>query len=127
MKKWMLLALLLMPAQAAAIVDDINIVEGDTLPYIWVKARGNAGVINLTGSTVTVTIVDANGTTVVRDAAAFITAPTAGELEYRWPTPNTLVAGTYYIRFRITAPSGRIYTLPADFLWRINIAKGWGY
>jgi len=121
MKKALLaLALLLFPLSAHALVDDLYLVKGDTLPYYWITVRGTAGPVNLTGATVTMTMVDSAGVTKVSDAAVTVTAPLKGEAEYRWQATDTDTAGTFYVRFKVVT-GGRTFSLPSSFSAKVII------
>lgn len=111
----LLLFALLLAAPVLAEVDPFPMKTGDRLPFYPVKFRTSTGVVDLSGSTVTATMVDSTGNTVFADAVVYVTATTRGEAEYRWATGDTAAAGTYYIEFRVVDPTGRPYTLPSSF------------
>jgi hypothetical protein len=99
---------------------DFEIKENDTLPKIQYQLQDSVGNINLTGATVLFIMSLTKGGTPKVAAAATITAPTTGMVEYQWlaadtDTPNDPddEADVYLAEWQVTI-GGQVITVPND-------------
>ena len=102
-----------------------NIRVNDTLPSIKVQVKhgtvGSMAALDLTGYTATFDLINDAGTKVVDGAAATITDPTNGKVQYDWASGDTATAGTYNAQFNLTRTAdSKVMTVPnrvEDELW----------
>jgi hypothetical protein len=88
--------------------------QHDRLPSLQATLLdGNGQPINLTGATVTFTMVNAAGSVIVNDAAATVVNATAGVVAYAWGVSDTTNSGTFYGEFEVTS-GGLVERFPND-------------
>lgn len=87
---------------------------GDTLTPLTRTLKQSGSVVNLTGKTVTFTMVNEDGTVIVNAASATVNTPaTAGEVYYSFQAADVLLPGVFYGWFVVTS-AGKTDTFPAD-------------
>lgn len=119
------------PTVPDVVLDAFEIVEGDTLPVLSGALQNSDGsAIDLTGSTVTFTMVDDAGKDRIKDASVTLVndpdsgTPTTGLVTFAFTTQNTSIPGTYYGRFRINVGnSGSYMSVPTDEPIKIVVNK----
>lgn len=92
--------------------------RGDLLPSIKIRASTKINgktvpVPNLAGATVTFTMTDAEGTTIINKAPAFLEDAATAVLRYDWQAEDTDTAGEFDAEFELTI-GGKPLTIPND-------------
>lgn len=92
----------------------MRIKRNDTAPAFLATLRDGAGAaVDLTGATARFVMRDSEGATKV-SAAATITAPAAGRVQYSWVAGDTDTVGTYAAEVEITFADATVQTFPSQ-------------
>jgi hypothetical protein len=87
--------------------------QGDRLPELTATLELPAGTpLNLTGATVTFTMVATNGQVLIDAAPATVVSAAAGTVKYAWDTGDTDQIGTHRIEWIVLFPGGKQLTVP---------------
>jgi len=115
MKKSLAILILLFLTVSANAAQDFYIKKGMTGPYYYFQITDNAGAVNLTGATVTFSMLDSSGATTtakVNAAACVVTSAALGYAEYHWTATDTDTAGVYIVEIGVVL-NGLSYIIPA--------------
>ena len=102
--------------------------QGNIFPFEYVLEYDEETPINLTGATVTMTMIldDAEIPTVDKGACVVIT-PLEGKIHYEWTAGETDVVGMYRIEFVVTFADLSTLSVPSnDVLWMFIMASADG-
>lgn len=92
---------------------DFYIKRGDRLPVLARQLKFDSGdAIDLTGCTVTWTMVNAKTRVVKATGAATITNALEGRVEYAWASLDTDTVDSYIGEWRITYPDAKTLRVP---------------
>lgn len=103
---------------------DFVVRQGDTASALTDQLLDAAGVaVNLTGATVTLTLVPLAGdTALVNNGAATIPTPLEGRVSRAWGAGETATPGLYLGSWRVTFSNGSIQTFPNSGFFLVEIS-----
>lgn len=103
---------------------DFTIKQGDLLPAISASLTDSTGAaVDLTGASAAFVLRSSTAAAPVVNAAATVTAATAGKVSYSWATGNTGTAGDYQAEWIITFPGGGKQTFPSVGYTSVSIQE----
>jgi hypothetical protein len=106
---------------------DFYLAKGNRLPSMYkILLNSDGTAINLTNSSVTLTVRDfATGTVRINASPVVVTSPANGAVRYDWSSADAaLAAGHYYGRFTATYADGRVLSVPNDSWLILYISEG---
>ena len=97
----------------------LRVKRGDTFPFQYVISYDDGTPIDLTGATVTLTIIlDGETEPTVDEGVCSLVNSTGGIVQYTWQSGDTDVSGMYKLEFRVTFNNSAKLTIPSnDILW----------
>lgn len=101
--------------------------KGDTGYPITATLTANDVAVNLTGSTVTISMVNSvTGAVKIANAACTITSPTNGQVSYQPTAANVDTSGSYNIEFKQVRPDTTIQHFPSSGYEQLSIEESLG-
>lgn len=101
---------------------DFYIKQNDTLPAIVsTLADATYTPVNLTGATVTFSMVSQGGTVVISKKTATVNNAVGGQVQYAWAAGDTATADVYLAEWEVTFAGGGVETFPNDSSLRIQV------
>ena len=92
---------------------DFYIGEGATYPKLEVTLSLKGNVVDVTGDTITFSMMDAFGNTKIAAGSAAIESASDGEVSYTFSTADTNEPGDYYGQFHVDFTGGVEGTFPS--------------
>ena len=102
--------------------------QGNIFPFEYVLEYDEETPINLTGASVTMTmILDEEETATVSKGTCVVVTPLEGKVRYEWTEGETDVVGMYRIEFVVTFADNSTLSVPSnDILWMFIMASADG-
>ncbi len=101
----------------------VEVRQGDTLPYLDFTLVSDTSDTphNLSGATVTFSMIDDNGDSKIQNGACTIVGAATGEVRYSFAAADTDTAGIFYGEFQVVFSSGKKLSFPEGEYIRITI------